>query len=74
VYQPLSDSTTYRDSRGREHAFDHDAQPPRETRPRAGSNAWDEGSEAGDERRVGAFQLGDDDDEGDRRRTGDTLV
>jgi hypothetical protein len=73
VYQPLADSTTYRDSRGREHAFNHDAQPPRETRPRAGSNAWDEGSEAGDERR-GAFQLGDDEDEGDRRRTADTLV
>lgn len=73
VYQPL-DSSTYRDARGREHAFG-DAQPPREAhRGRAGSNAWDEGSEAGDERREGvsAFQIGDD-EEGDRRRVGDLV-
>ena len=66
VYQPL-DSSTYRDARGREHAFD-DAQPPRETyRGRAGSNAWDEGSETGDEPRS-TFQ-----EEGDRIRVNDLV-
>ena len=70
VYQPL-DSSTYRDARGREHAFD-DAQPPREThRGRAGSNAWDEGSEMGDEPRS-TFQIGED-EEGDRRRVNDLV-
>ena len=63
VYQPL-DSSTYRDARGREHAFD-DAQPPR--RGRAGSNAWDEGSEMGDELRS-TFQ-----EEGDRIRVNDLV-
>jgi len=73
VYQPLSDASTYRDARGREHAFG-DSQPPRENAPhriRAGSNAWDEGSEADEERRAGTFQIGDDEE--DRRRS-DNLV
>lgn len=84
VYQPLSDSSTYRDAQGREHAFGYGEQPPREAggtpgqRTRAGSNAWDEGSEAGDDRiqSASAFEIGgdDDEDEGRNRRRGDDLV
>lgn len=83
LYQPLSDSSIYRDARGREHAFESgDAQPPRETgigiqRARAGSNTnvWDEASDAGDDGRRGElFEIGGDDDEEDvddgRRRDG----
>jgi hypothetical protein len=73
VYQPL-DSSTYRDARGREHAFGDSQAPTAPFRGRAGSNAWDEDSEAGDERREGvsAFQIGDD-EEGGRRRIDDLV-
>ena len=78
LYQPLSGhhSSTYRDARGREHAYEFgngESQPPRETRlqnqtqnqrPRAGStNVWDEASDAGDEgRHSELFEIGDEDD------------
>jgi hypothetical protein len=81
LYEPLSDSSTYRDSRGRQHAFGHgDSQPPREAvtgthRARAGSNVWDEASDADPTemgRRSEVFEIGgEDDDEDDTRRRGD---
>lgn len=75
LYQPLSDSSTYRDARGREHAFGGDYQPPREVvvgthRARAGSNVWDEASDA-DPAETGrpseVFEIGGEEDEDDRR-------